>query len=463
MYALDQSPNFLGQTPLHLAVVQSSVVLGLLEADHSVDAVDIFGLTPLMYAAGLGQTESAKRLISAGADVTTQGGRFQRDFIAYAFARDQLEFIVETILHLQSTYPQQASQLGHFYGARILLDMVSGAFLPWIPVKYVDKLVQLAGDINFTFDDPNYKDAPEHEGARKNHLLHYGWPLQHVQVMMKSGFNLLNYKNDIGGTALMAAASHGDPLVTQYFIEMGADINEHDSGGMSALAYCLWGWGKRHNLHFGYQDKTSYPKVARILLNAGAVPCSTDDCDCACSTSGCTVTHTFPAVFRTTECLFTGTDTIWTTLEWLYLLEDRQNEEVLRSGLTSLLRRSLFEELGMSHTCCRRGRKRSMISSLLFDRNTPTENERVAIRAQQMQKSEQLDLQMQRMANLSTAELICEWQKSVFQCHLLVSRKDCPSWLDGLKARYEHTRDLTNPKVVFGPLERSVSQSSLRI
>ena len=165
---------------------------------------------------------------------------------------------------------------------------------------------------------------------------------------MNHGFNLPNHKNNIGDTALMSAASRGDPLVARYFIVTASQVNDHDMGGMSALAHCLEGWDKRY-ITFGHQNEVSFLDVALILLTAGADPCSTDSCDRGCSTSGCTVIHTLPAFFNSNENSWCK-DNIWTTVEWLHLLEHGHKKDALRSSLISLLRRSLFEELGMSHT-----------------------------------------------------------------------------------------------------------------
>ena len=73
---------------------------------------------------------------------------------------------------------------------------------------------------------------------------------------------------------------------------------------------------------------------------------------------------------------------IWSTSEWLHLLSDRQNEEALRSSLIVLLQRSLFQELGMSYTCCRlrKGQPRTRYA-MVSDRNTTAEHEQVAMQA----------------------------------------------------------------------------------
>ncbi|KAL3444407.1 hypothetical protein BJX65DRAFT_174013 [Aspergillus insuetus] len=50
--------NFLGQTPLHLAGSNVGIARVLIQPGHDVDAVDLYGRTPLMYAAALGCTDT---------------------------------------------------------------------------------------------------------------------------------------------------------------------------------------------------------------------------------------------------------------------------------------------------------------------------------------------------------------------------------------------------------------------
>jgi ankyrin repeat protein len=49
--------NFLGQTPIHLAIYNLKLLLALVNAGHDLDAADNYGITPLMYAAAVNLEE----------------------------------------------------------------------------------------------------------------------------------------------------------------------------------------------------------------------------------------------------------------------------------------------------------------------------------------------------------------------------------------------------------------------
>ncbi|KAI8166428.1 26S proteasome non-ATPase regulatory subunit 10 [Colletotrichum sp. SAR 10_70] len=76
--------NFLGQTPLHLAVYKAEHLTALLESGHDVNAVDNYGITPLMYAAATDQEEALYILINAHADLQAVDSRYHRTFFDYA-------------------------------------------------------------------------------------------------------------------------------------------------------------------------------------------------------------------------------------------------------------------------------------------------------------------------------------------------------------------------------------------
>jgi hypothetical protein len=76
---LEEDRNFLGQTPLHLASVNRDISSLLLDAGHSIDTTDKHGITPLMYAAGMGNSEVVQMLILRGADTTISDTRWGRN------------------------------------------------------------------------------------------------------------------------------------------------------------------------------------------------------------------------------------------------------------------------------------------------------------------------------------------------------------------------------------------------
>ncbi|KXH39676.1 hypothetical protein CSAL01_03000 [Colletotrichum salicis] len=78
--------NSLGQTPLHLAVGDPQRMGALIEAGHNVNSTDIYGITPLMYAAVENQAESTILLIEVGASINAVDTTYGRGFLYYAAA-----------------------------------------------------------------------------------------------------------------------------------------------------------------------------------------------------------------------------------------------------------------------------------------------------------------------------------------------------------------------------------------
>lgn len=118
---------------------------------------------------------------------------------------------------------------------------------------------------------------------------------------------------------------------------------------MNALAHTLRSWGRWTTLF----SQASHWDCAHMLIYAGADIFSHDDCDCPCSASGCTATQTLAASFQSKFSVDNCRD-IFTTLEWLYLVDDCGREEDLKTQFMLLIRRARFNELGMTHTCCDR-------------------------------------------------------------------------------------------------------------
>ncbi|PVI05472.1 ankyrin [Periconia macrospinosa] len=456
-YQLDLAPNFLGQTPLHLAVRRLELISSLIKTGHPIDPVDAFGLTPLMYAAGLGMIASAKELISAGANYSFKDRTHGRDFISLAFARSHFDFIIELIQHLQSTYPHNAKNIGQTYSKWTLIQLVTESGQLYKPSDdFIEALAAIVDNINFQFDVPNQLSKSDDD-----HLLHYRWRLNHVQTFMKYGFNALNHKNSMGRTALMCAASYGDPILTQYYIDMGANVDDQDIDGMSALAHALDGWC-RFTTPFGYNDEISHLETARILINAGTDLDSSDNCDCACSLSGCTAAFTLLSCFPLMPSTWVS---IFTTVEWLVLLQDCGREEEMRTQMISLIRRAKFGASCMVHTCGERSINHVNFSHYLGARRKKfsrdeflPEAELVKLRTQQMEKIEQLNLECREMGKFGIDTLRHKWIEQVFKFHLAVLQgMGIPSWRNVLDAWYSGITNGTPWKREFMPLERSGS------
>ncbi|RAO70065.1 uncharacterized protein BHQ10_006077 [Talaromyces amestolkiae] len=98
---LENHRNFLGQTPLHLAVSNPHIFEMILDAGHDMDVTDRWGITPLMYAAAMGVSDVVQLLISKGANITTRATAYEMDFMYYASVRDQWDIIFESLSAIQ--------------------------------------------------------------------------------------------------------------------------------------------------------------------------------------------------------------------------------------------------------------------------------------------------------------------------------------------------------------------------
>lgn len=401
---------------------------------------DKFGITPLTYAAGLGHLDSAKALLSAGVDPLLEKSEksllsaeedpliedSDTDFVSVAICARQYELLSGIMQHLKTT--EEGRNITQAYGRRILTQMATNRVGFDIPEPHLEVLVSAIGDINFKFDVGGFPHQ-----ISGNHLLHYEWRVEQIEVFMKHGFKDLNHKNSIGETALMCAVQDRFPGAAQYYIAMGANVDDQDIHGTCILAHSIYGNMRSQSFDYWYRCVQG---TARALLNAGADTEINDDCDCHCSASGCTITHGFPASFeRAPHKVFY--DSFQSTMEWLYLLEDCGREDVMRSALNSLIRIAHFGALGMTHTCCG-------LSGVVHEgRSRRPENERVAIQTRERDKSKELETEMESIGDqLSLAELLARWQTLIFQSHLSYrDRKGLPPWKDGLEMWYVSTNE----------------------
>jgi ankyrin repeat protein len=84
--------SFLGQTPVHFAATtdhQNTVVYitALSTARFELDAQDLYGITPLMYAAGTNNPRAVTALLEAGADINRRDKYKNWTFLDYAISR----------------------------------------------------------------------------------------------------------------------------------------------------------------------------------------------------------------------------------------------------------------------------------------------------------------------------------------------------------------------------------------
>ncbi|KAH7323085.1 hypothetical protein B0I35DRAFT_192968 [Stachybotrys elegans] len=340
----DQSTNFLGQTPLHIAVAeQESLVLPLLKAGHPVDARSFHGLTPLDYAAMTGNIEVAQHLIRHGASLTDNG----RKLFQLALDHNQAHFPLEVIDHVKnksplgSKFPSELAEsccdliavLNIFGHSNEQSALALEAILPLL--RDID--IKLGPDDQFVNENLCHIGNSRRfaiAGGNTNHLLHYNWPVRLANMIMERGYSNLNARNRTGATALMYAASNGQIELVTYYISQGADISLQDEMGWNALDYALRAWAER-----GSSGTSAFPalqQVVDVLLSAGLNPghptqglnfCSSLRTSFFCFLS-CHLDHSM----RWYSFFDVAT-------EWLSLLKSMDKKNLAKLTLLSLLKR----------------------------------------------------------------------------------------------------------------------------
>ncbi|KAH7308657.1 hypothetical protein B0I35DRAFT_442370 [Stachybotrys elegans] len=438
MHQLDLTPNFLSQSPLHLSVHHHEVVLALLEAGHPTDMPDLHGITPLMYAASLGLVQSAKHIIHAGADTMMEDSLFGRDFLSYAIAHKQWEFI----LTIATFFKKIGSQMSAYFGQMTLSSLASIWNSGEVSTGYIEALASLAEDVNFLFCDDRRRTESYPSGTI-NHLLHYSWSPETIEVIMSHGFGGINQANHIGQTALMGAAARGEFQIVQYYIDKGADVNQQDSRGITALSYAL---GGMCSLLFGpseFRDDISYPKTVKILIIGGASLYSSDACKCPCSASGCTVANVLPPHFWVGRFSRLKGHHIFGTVELLHILQDCEKTADMKNQLISVIRRTRFRELGLVHTCCPKRRHLSYWCRWrevsLWEDMTFSEPKSMEAQDEHTGASSLLEQEAQGLENSTIEELMLKWQKQVYECLASdMMRKTNLPWKEVLRKCYEY-------------------------
>ncbi|KAK8039489.1 hypothetical protein PG993_007900 [Apiospora rasikravindrae] len=351
---LDTTSNFLGQTPLHLAITQndSELTRALLDAGHPLNVLDWYGKFPLDYTAALGHSTCAKLLLSEDADIMYPlSSTSCPTYLSLALLQDQHSYIFEIIQHIQISFPDDNRQTLCSSISKHVLSYIAFDILPRPLLHYscddITFLVNMIDDINFElYPLPIYLS---HHSERRQ-LLHYPWPLEYAKIFVGHGYTGINRKDGSGITPLMVASSEGIPTLVQYYIEMNALVNDQDHVGSTSLTWALREWIDYDDL-VARDEGRDYPGTVKLLLQAGADVSMADCCRCSCSDGGCVPLQVYSCQSHPGAMYLYEDAGLFVALEWLNLLKELGREDDSRISLVKLIRRYHFEELELGHTC----------------------------------------------------------------------------------------------------------------
>jgi ankyrin repeat protein len=344
--------NLLYQSALHLAVWRPHHIDLLLNGKLNVDSRDWNGRTPLMYAAAAGMTKVAISLVKAGADLWVKDRLYgSHDFIRYAVRSTHWDLAIAVLdfVRQSQTFPPAKVQ-----------SLLNTATILWAgeiskkrKSEHFHALLRWGADPEILFTD-RWKWRKEHS----NTLLHCISTMADFDALVGSGFKSFNHENSSGANPLMKLAEWNDPQLLRKCIESGGLVNHRDCSGWTALhvnAESLW------ESFFNYSSQSwdfrfgVFECVEELLVH-GSDPFLGDKCCCACSTSGCTpiniLLKEYHELWERFPCLprcqyFLG-------LEWLDLIRKINGLEYAKQCLLDIIRLVRFEELELTHTCCRR-------------------------------------------------------------------------------------------------------------
>jgi len=403
-----EDENVLAQSPLHLAVWRPQHLQTLLQAGFDVNARDWNGRTPLMYSAASGMRDVAVALVRAGADIWT-----------------------EDILYSRHTWLEYAKLSGHWSLVLDVIDVVrkSPRFSPDEVQNLLDTAIkswansstiarsssQLATllqwganpEVRFIAEWPNYK-------ASNTTLLHCVENCTDFDLLIKAGFTSFNQTNGGGYHPLMSQFVVGDAELIQKSIDTGSKVNHGDVDGSTALHVCaeFLRSGITSIDPFEYDFRFRILEIVDVLLSNGADPFLGDDCRCPCSTSGCTpagmpLKDYHQKFGSTAHRSYPLTMHAWVN-QWFRLLKDVEIDfEHSRRFYLDLIRLSRFEQLELTHTCCRFTNHEHRTWDVLEDEDAEE------IRDEEQELSDTLESEMNTFKSCSITELEILWRKEM--------------------------------------------------
>jgi ankyrin repeat protein len=350
-YPAQVDENLLHQSALHLTVWRPHHLKLLLNGKLNVDSRDWNGRTPLMYAATAGMTEVAISLVEAGADLWAQDDLYgSYDFIHYAVRSTHWDLVIEVLDFVRGSPMFSSEQVQSLLNTAIVLwagETVSrrSEHLHALLVRGADP------EVRFT-------DRWQWHREQSNTLLHSISTLSDFDSLVANGFNSLNHENSSGAHPLMKLVERNNPQLLRKCLESGSRANHQDHSGRTALRVNAEEIRESYfsQISNGWDLRFESFQCAEVLLRHGSDPFLGDKCRCACSTMGCTPGQILLKEYHKLwklGFLVLPRCQYFLSLEWLNLILEVNGLEAAKHCLLDMIRLVRFEELGLTHTCCR--------------------------------------------------------------------------------------------------------------
>jgi len=338
----EDGTNFLGQSPIHLAVGNADIVRLLLRAGCNINATDNWGHTALMYAAAMDCQEAVLLLLSEGANPCMREEEYGRIFLDYALIRGHGTLFLRAMEKLQELYTTQNFQAFVRRSLVLLTRAEIMRFEHETRGALFAQVCRWCKDVNFSFTD-------HRRGTDGRNLMHDIRNLQEANALVDAGFNAFNAADSKGELAIHRFAEQPDIELFQFCLDHGTDVNHKNHDGLTVLFRVLWGLdGVPSNI----PDTLA---ILRLAFGSGIDICASDDCNCACSPTGCTISSVFDLGFEGSDIFRDSPWFIW-FIECVTLVEEFQGLDKAKAVLMGALRRLHTDAWDITHVCCHRGK-----------------------------------------------------------------------------------------------------------
>ena len=359
--------NILGQTPLHLAAGWPQGVARLLEAGADINAMDKYSLTPLYYACSASCLETLQQLLDAGSVLRSHvdGGHSRLVRLVLESAMHISAYRIGIIEVLIQTLSSRRNQL-----FELAKDIVAPDRLRGLCIKEDQILDERTSDVYDALACvcpaiPITLCSHSRDLGTVFHMK--GLNLEVAEKLFDAGYRDIDGYNSRGLTPLMASRMGpwswiGEyPVIFSWFISKGASLlTMQRNRSWRTLHFIaadigdLWRYSFVERPIDEFMDRVSY-----AMRDAGNLTLSlSDHCSCACSSSGCTMTINIFKESSHGRSLSKNIKHSWNVdarfdhLDiWMSLVVSLGSVPAV-SIVTELLRLFLFEELGLTHTCC---------------------------------------------------------------------------------------------------------------
>lgn len=399
----------------------------LISAGYSINVTDKNGTTPLMYACAMGRVNLAKLLISNGAKLGATDKLRNRDSLGYALARGHYRLAFDLAVYYRGNFPEDAELIGAYFARTIALFMCSfgSRYACWDEEFCFQDLLGLGSKLDFSFSDYHY-------GTKDNNLMHFPVGLTNAKALIAHGFTGIDQKNSDGITPIMECIPNY-PDTMDILIEHGVDVNAKDLCGKTPMHYAVDKW-QSSDPYSTDENHTDRYRCTERLLRAGATVESHDFCRCPCSPEGCTPAMVFGAYFCHPND-FLCVHSISKTVEWLCILEENKDEDIMKSQLISLIRRARFDQMEMTHTCCSNGTGNwGRLRSFMSYSSSLSEEDEATVMWEQCDRISQLESQISQLKTESYQEIRGVWLQQLRQSHNhYLRRYNLPVWEEVLR------------------------------